>query len=153
MRIVLCPQCKQSVDLDSDEAIINWGYHDKCLDDSLRDYYLDKLETLGDDWDGMGAAVPTKEAIERAKNTAKTLLIQHDLAPDSFEPDATGGIAVWYFADVDQFKGAMLSFPNRGGCYLCFDNQLTPSPPECKTFSLEDSVLIARLKDYLLHAH
>jgi hypothetical protein len=52
---------------------------------------LRELSELQDGWDGDGASAPSATAIHRARR-----ILAETRAPDEVDPDAVGGVAIWY---------------------------------------------------------
>lgn len=74
---------------------------------------IESLQQLQPDWDGDGAPAPSPEAIQRALEVVARV---HRL-PDDVDPDAVGGIALWFYGDDGRM--VMVGVRNDGRAAVC----------------------------------
>jgi hypothetical protein len=61
------------------------------------------ISELPDDWDGWGAPPPSKEAIACASSFVLDLQNKFGIEPDLIDPDAMGGVAIYFTANQNQY--------------------------------------------------
>lgn len=74
---------------------------------------LEAFHALTNGWDGDDAPAPTENAITRARRLVDLI----GRFPDEIDPDAVGGIAVWFY--LDSGAKLMLGLRNSGAAVIC----------------------------------
>lgn len=100
---------------------------------------VNQIRLLGElqrDWDGDGAPAPSPLAIRRAIEIVAQL---HQL-PDEVDPDAVGGIALWFYGNDG--RSMMVGVRNDGRSAVC-SYQLNSPIPDVKT--VRDATSVAAL--------
>ena len=71
------------------------------------------LERLEHGWDGDGAPAPSQAAVDRARRLVESI----GRLPDEVDPDALGGVALWFY-ESDGRK-TMIGVRNEGRSVVC----------------------------------
>jgi hypothetical protein len=83
---------------------------------------LEALVPLRDGWDGDESPAPSPESIERARDLIQNLA----RTPDEVDPDAVGGVALWFY--FENRARLMVGIRNSGDVLLCAYEPQNPIP-------------------------
>ncbi len=85
---------------------------------------ISKLAVLQDGWDGHGAVRPNDRAVESARAMLGKLFSE-DLPPTEIDPDACGGVALWFYQtdpEGHDLRAATIECHNDGEVLMSTDD-------------------------------
>src|SRR5262249_10476993 len=114
------PQHRIAVESRRVSGSANAMLPDVRLTDLVRQ--INSFRELHEGWDGDRAPPPSVTSIQRAIEIA---LLSPRL-PDEVDPDAIGGVALWFY--VDDGRSMMISIRNDGRAAVCAYHSNSPVP-------------------------
>ena len=105
---------------------------------------LESLGRLEHGWDGDGAPAPSARALERTR----ALLSRLTRRPDEIDPDAIGGVALWFYFDGADGRKVMVGIRNEDGRGVLCSYRHARGIPEVEVFT-DDAKLAAQVNSRL----